>query len=69
MTPSRKTDLARRRSTARRIAYFHPETGLPYITEQESRKRTQRQTDLNYLNDLFGLDLPLLSDLSPHALP
>lgn len=58
MRPATQTDRIRRRTIARRIAYHYPERDLPYITQQGSRKQAQLQTDLDYLNDLFGLNAP-----------
>lgn len=47
-------DQNRRRRTARRIAYRHPETDLAYIRQREVRQQAQREEDLSFLRDLLS---------------
>lgn len=53
MKPCRKPEQNRRRTTARRISYHHPETDLDYIIRMEANRQAQTQEDLAFLNEAF----------------
>ena len=48
-------DQNRRRKTARRISYHHPETDLDYIIRREAQLQDRQQADLDFLNTAFNL--------------
>lgn len=53
MKPAAKTDRIRRRATARRISYHHPEADLDYIIRLEARRQANLQEDIAFLNEAF----------------